>query len=185
MVSGVACGGGGSGGGTTSGDAPKPTGTSAAKTSAPPAPPPPSKPAAPSGGGATKVEPKDMPPFEAIQFKPSSEKPADSGWPKFDVVNLGKKPIAFAAMYGFAYDKSGKLIKRTTTPLSWNSDLAPGDKAMFPVSIGSFEKDKVTADTFELCYDSIKFKGDDKATSDSTLCTDKRPKGGIKSSVKK
>jgi hypothetical protein len=145
-----------------------------------PAPPPPPAAAAPApAGGDGKVTPKHLPPFEAIVFTLNGEK-EPSGWPKFEAVNHGDKKIVFAAITGFAYDKSGKLVKRTTTPLSWNTTLEPGAKAAFPVSVGTFEKDPVTADKFELCYDSLKYDGDDKFVEDKTLCTDARPPGGTK-----
>jgi hypothetical protein len=151
------------------------TPTAEAKAASPPPPPAAAAPAADA-----KVTPKPMPPFESIQFTQTAEKEAN-GWPKFDAVNLGNKKIVFAAITGFAYDKSGKLVKRLTTPLSWNTNLDPGGKAMFPVSVGAFEKESVTADKFELCYDSLKYDGDDKFVEDKTLCTDSRPVGGVKS----
>ncbi|HEY4119473.1 MAG TPA: hypothetical protein VGM56_16510 [Byssovorax sp.] len=164
-------------GGKDAGTAGSGSAAPAATSAAPAAPPPAATPA--GGSSATAVTPKAMPPFESLKFTIRSEK-ADSGWPKFDAVNAGDKPVTFAAIYGFAYSKDGKLVKRLSTPLSWNIDLAPGAKADFPVSVGSFEKDKITADVFELCYNSITFKGDAKGTEDQTLCTDKRPMGGDK-----
>jgi hypothetical protein len=149
-----------------------------AKAATPPPPPPAAVAPAPAGDG--KVTPKHLPPFEAIVFTKTAEKEAN-GWPKFDAVNHGDKKIVFAAVTGFAYDKSGKLVKRLTTPLSWNTTLEPGGKSMFAVSVGAFEKENVTADKFELCYDSLKYDGDDKFVEDKTLCTDSRPVGGVKS----
>ncbi len=154
------------------------TPTAEAKAASPP--PPAAAAPAPAPAADAKVTPKAMPPFESIQFTKTAEKEAN-GWPKFDAVNLGNKKIVFAAITGFAYDKSGKLVKRLTTPLSWNTNLEPGGKAMFPVSVGAFEKENVTADKFELCYDSLKYDGDDKFVEDKTLCTDSRPPGGLKS----
>src|SRR5262245_44089262 len=77
----------------------------------------------PAATAEPKVTPKPMPPFETLSFKQTAQT-SDNGWPKFDVTNLGDKPVVFAAIYGYAYDKSGKLVKRLSTPLSWNSETA-------------------------------------------------------------
>src|SRR4051812_43783474 len=72
------------------------SGTSGGATTAPPPPPPPiantaAKPSgaapAPAATAAAAVTPKAMPPFEALSFKQTADKP-NHGWPTFDATNL-------------------------------------------------------------------------------------------------
>jgi hypothetical protein len=123
-----------------------------------------------------KVTPTDKAPFESVEFRMLAEKDA-SGWPSFDAVNLGKKPITFLLIVGYAYDQTGKQVGRTKS-LNWKDDLAPGDKASLPVRVGQFE-DKLpdTAISFELCYRVVEFKGEAKGVRDPNRCPDEKPKG--------
>jgi hypothetical protein len=120
----------------------------------------------------------DKPPFESVKFRQLAER-SDKGWPKYDVYNLGTKPIVFMALYGYAYDKDGNQVAHTSTPLSWNGNIKPGTKSDFDVSIGGFPEDQVpaTAVSYELCYDSIKFDGDQNSQDQRDRCPDKKPKG--------
>jgi hypothetical protein len=119
----------------------------------------------------------DHPPFESVKGRMLGDR-GDNGWPKWDLYNLGTKPIAFLAIYGYAYDKDGKQVAKTTVPLSWNGKLAPGGKTDWSVSLG-MPDDKVpeTAASYEICYSSIKFDGDAQGTDDNARCPDKKDKG--------
>jgi hypothetical protein len=113
-------------------------------------------------------------------FKPKTEKDKN-GWPVFEAYNASNKPVKFANVYGYAYDKDGKFVA-ATKPLSWNpGKLAPGAKSDWDLTIGDREADKVSdkATQFEICYDSIWFDGEDKAAT-SKGCDQKRPLGGTK-----
>jgi hypothetical protein len=120
----------------------------------------------------------DHPPFESVKFRMLAKR-SDHGWPNFTAYNLGTKPIAFLAIYGYAYDKDGKQVARTGVPLSWNGKLAPGGKTDWDITIGSFKEDQVpaTAATYELCYNSIKYDGDAQGTDDNARCPEKKDKG--------
>lgn len=153
-----------SGSAATSSSATPPTPAAATTTAAAPA--------------ADKITPSAKPAFEALLFKETPSK-NEKGWPKFDMYNLSDKTVTFAALYGYAYDASNKLVGRTATPLSWNGKIAPGEKSSWAVEVGRSEKAAVppTATSFEICYDSISFDGDPKGASDTKRCTDKRAKG--------
>jgi len=120
----------------------------------------------------------DHAPFESVKFRMLAKR-SDHGWPKFEAYNLGTKPIAFLAIYGYAYDKDGKQVARTGTPLSWNGKLAPGGKTDWDIEIGSFKEDQVPASaaSYELCYNSIKYDGDANGTDDHARCAEKKDKG--------
>ncbi len=163
----------GSGSGSAGGSAP---------TAQPAAAAPPAAAAATKGDPEPAITPGPRKPFEALVFRNTGEV-NKSGWPKYDVYNQSDKKVKYASIYGFAYDKAGKLVTRTDTPLSWNdnSGLQPGKKTDWAVEIDSWGKAPVGAGAvkFELCYDNIKYD-DDKILSDAKLCTPKRPVGGVK-----
>src|SRR5215510_3578961 len=60
----------------------------------------------------------EKPPMEAVKLVMNGKR-NDNGWPKYDLYNLGTKPVTFVAIYGYAYDKDGKQVARTSVPLSW------------------------------------------------------------------
>ena len=138
--------------------------------------------AAKKGDPEPTIAPGARKPFEALVFRNTGEV-NKTGWPKYDVYNQSDKKVKYASIYGFAYDKAGKLVTRTDTPLSWNenSGLGPGKKADWAIEIDSWGKAQVGAGAakFELCYDSVKFD-DDKIINDNSRCTPKRPVGGVK-----
>jgi YD repeat-containing protein len=150
--------------------------TAVATSAHPSAAPAPVKTAAPTTS-AEKIIPAAKPPFESLMFKDSGTKGAN-GWPRFETYNLSTKTVTFAAVYGYAYDKSGKLVAKTTTPFNWNGMIKPGARADGDVDVGIGAKaPPAEAVTFELCYNKVKFEGDAKNTEDAKLCDDKRPKG--------
>src|SRR5207237_1026209 len=100
------------------------------------------------------VTPTDKTPFESVEFRWLDDKDK-SGWPAFDVVNLGKKPIKFMVIHAYAYDKNDKQVARTKS-LNLSDKIAPGKKNTIPVRIGQFEDALPdTATSFDLCYDVI------------------------------
>lgn len=121
------------------------------------------------------ITPKDTPPFESLKFRMLAQRD-DNGWPQWDIYNLGTKPVVFVAIYGYAYDASGKQVARTSVPLSWNGNIAPGGKTDFSVDVGG---DPITADavSFETCYSDIKFDGQTDSTRDDNRCPEQKPKG--------
>ena len=118
----------------------------------------------------------DKAPFESLKFRMLDQR-GENGWPKYDIYNLGKKPVAFIAVNGYAYDKDGNQVAKTSVPLSWNGKIDPGGKTDFSIEIG-FSDDKVPASavSYDVCYDSIKFDGDANTTDQSGRCPDKKPK---------
>lgn len=156
--------------------------TASAKPPAPSAAPTPtSEASAPTTEAkAPAVTPTDKEPFDSLMFKAKTDKDSN-GWPIFEVINAGKKTVAFANVYGFAYDKDGKFVAMTK-PLSWNpGKLMPGAKVEGDLEIGDREAAKVadTATQFEICYDSIKFDGEPNAVT-GKRCDQNRPLGGAK-----
>jgi hypothetical protein len=129
--------------------------------------------AEPDPGAITAAE---TPPFESVKFRMLAKR-SKGGWPTFDAYNLGTKPIGFLAIYGYAYDKTGKQLARTKVPLSWNGKLEPGGKTDWTIDLSAGDT-PVTADatTFQLCYSSIKFVGDENSTSEPARCPEQRPK---------
>jgi len=130
---------------------------------------------------AAKVTTSPKPPFETVTFT-QTEKKTKSGWPVFDATNVGTKTVKYMTIWAYAYDKSGKLVMRSSPPLSWNGTISPGGKSDFPIEIGGFSNDKPVppeATDFELCYNSINFEGEDaKAmTRDQARCSPTKAKG--------
>jgi len=124
------------------------------------------------------ITPADKKPEEAVKFR-MLDKRSGKGWPNYEAYNLGTKKITFLAIYGYAYDKDGKQVAHTKTPLSWNGALEPGKKTDWDIEIGGFPEDQVpaTADSYELCYDSLKYDGDADFTNISGHCPDTKEKG--------
>jgi len=120
------------------------------------------------------LTPSDKPPMEAVKLVMNGKRD-DSGWPKYDLYNLSNKPVTFVAIYGYAYDKDGKQVARTSPPMSWNGETAPGTKDSWDISLGG---DKVPAGavSFAVCYDAIKFKGDTDMTTKDGNCPEQMPK---------
>ncbi|MEO8698458.1 MAG: hypothetical protein ABI867_00410 [Kofleriaceae bacterium] len=145
------------------------------------------------GGDSPKVAASDLPaltadpdpgaitatekaPLDAVKFRMLAKRD-NTGWPKFDAYNLGTKPIGYMAIYAYAYDKDGKQLAKTKVPLSWNGEIAPGDKSMFSISVGSMDDaPPAGATTFQLCYKSASFKGEKDTVDDPARCPDQRPK---------
>jgi hypothetical protein len=124
------------------------------------------------------ITPAEKPPFESLAFKMTGKR-NEGGWPEYDAYNLGTKPVKYAYIMLYGYDKDGKQVIKTEPGLSWNSDVKPGAKADWPISVGSFDKGKVpeSATSFDICYSSIKFEGDANQTSEDARCPDNKEKG--------
>ena len=122
------------------------------------------------------ITPAEKPPFEAAKLR-MLDKRNTNGWPKYDLYNLGTKPIVFAAIYGYAYDKDGKQVARTNVPLSWNGKVEPGKKTEWDIALGGPD-DKVpsSAVSYATCYSSIKFEGDADMTTDAGKCPEQMAK---------
>ncbi|NUP05569.1 MAG: hypothetical protein HOW73_05865 [Polyangiaceae bacterium] len=116
-------------------------------------------------------------PFNAVQFRLLEDK-EESGWRNFEAVNLGKRPIVFLLVVGYAYDKDGKQVGRSKS-LNWqdmreDGGIHAGKKEN--IRVGTYD-DKLpdTAVTFELCVEGIQFKGDKELTRDEEACPDQKP----------
>lgn len=116
----------------------------------------------------------DKPPFESVKFQMTNKR-TKSGWPKYNAYNLGTKEIGFLAITGYAYDKDGKQVAKTSVPLSWNGKLAPGGKTDWEIEVGGSDQVPATATQYNLCYSSIKFAGDTAMTDDNAKCPDQKP----------
>lgn len=122
------------------------------------------------------ITPADQPPLDSVKFR-NGGKRNKNGWPKYTAYNYGTKVVTAMAVYGYAYDASGKQVARTQTPMSWNGKLAAGGKSDWEIEIGmSGTPVPDTAASYEPCYDSIKFEGDDKWTNDTARCPEQKPK---------
>jgi hypothetical protein len=122
------------------------------------------------------ITPADKPPFESVKFRMTDQRNGP-GWPLYEAWNLGTKPIKFMAIYLYAYDKDGKQVARTDTPLSWNGDLKPGQKSDFDIDVGGFgDPIPGSSAAYDICFDSIKFEGDTDFTSDTSRCPEQKPK---------
>ena len=122
------------------------------------------------------ITPADKPPFESVLFQ-MTDKRNSHGWPKYNAYNLGTKPITFLAISLYAYDSGGKQVAHTDTPMSWNGKLAPGGKSDWEIEVGMGGPDVPgTAASYEACFDSMKFDGDDKFTEDNARCPAQKPK---------
>jgi hypothetical protein len=127
----------------------------------------------PDPGAITAAE---TPPLDAVKFRMLTKR-GKGGWPTFDAYNHGTKPIGFMAIYGYAYDKDGKQLARTKVPLSWNGKLEPGGKTDWTIDLGADDVPvTAAATTFQLCYTSVKFVGDENRTSEDARCPEQRPK---------
>src|SRR5258706_7073510 len=100
--------------------------------------------------------------MESVKFR-MLDKRNKNGWPKYTGYNHGTKVVTALAIYGYAYDASGKQVARTQTPMSWNGKLAAGGKSDWDIEIGaSGAPVPDSAASYESCYDSIKFESDAK-----------------------
>jgi len=119
----------------------------------------------------------DKPPFESVKFRMMAKR-SDKGWPNWNAYNYGNKPVVFMAVYGYAYDKDGKQVARTSVPLSWNGKIAPGGKTDWDIQLGGMgDPVPASAASYEACYNSIKFDGDANMTDDNARCPEKKEKG--------
>ena len=123
------------------------------------------------------ITPADKAPADTVKFR-MLDKRSSKGWPNYEAYNLGTKSVTFLAIYGYAYDKDGKQVAHTKTPLSWNGKIAAGQKTDFDIELGGFPEDQVpdTAVSYDVCYDSVQFDGDKDMTNISNNCPDPKPK---------
>jgi hypothetical protein len=121
------------------------------------------------------ITPSEKPPFESVKFR-QLDKRSEKGWPDYDAYNLGTKPIKFMAIYGYAYDATGKQVGRTKVPMSWNGEIAPGKKSDWSISIGGMDDLPAGAASFDVCFDSIKLGDDAAPQDDKTRCPEQKPK---------
>lgn len=131
----------------------------AGTTAAPPATPS----AAPEG-------PPTKPIFESLTIVAGAAKPDKSS--TWDVKNDNTATIAAIFFQFYAYDDAGKQIGSTN--LSWNGELKPG--ATDNVSPYDWDVGK-TAAAVEMVYYGVKFKGQDKVTTDDKRAPSKKEKG--------
>jgi hypothetical protein len=117
----------------------------------------------------------ETPPLESVRFRMTAKR-TSSGWPEFDAYNLGLKEIGFLYVSGYAYDKDGKQVARTSVPVSWNGKLAPGGKSDWTIKVGMSDPVPATAATYELCYSSVKFAGETTNVDDDKRCPEQKPK---------
>lgn len=122
------------------------------------------------------ITPADTAPFESVKFRQLAKRDK-SGWPTYDAYNLSTKAIKYIAITGYAYDKDGKQVMRSSPPLSWNGDIAPGAKTDWEVKLDDWGEKLVPASavTFQVCFDSIKRDGDTDSISDMARCPQDRP----------
>jgi hypothetical protein len=122
-----------------------------------------------------EITPAEKPMWEMVKFRMLGKRSAN-GWPAFQAYNLGNKQVRFLNIYGYAYDKAGTQVARTKTNLSWNGKLPPGGKTDWDITVGG-DSDKVPASaaSYALCYDVIKFEGDEDMTRGGS-CPEQMPK---------
>ncbi|MBK9034576.1 MAG: hypothetical protein IPL61_25465 [Myxococcales bacterium] len=122
------------------------------------------------------ITPAATAPFESVKFRQLAKRDK-SGWPTYDAYNLGTQTIKYIAITGYAYDQAGKQVMRSSPPLSWNGEIAPGGKADWGIKLDDWGEKPVPASavTFQVCFDSIKRDGDADPISELTRCPDDRP----------
>jgi len=121
------------------------------------------------------ITPAEKPMFEEVKFRMLGKR-GDNGWPAFQAYNLGTKQVRFLNIYGYAYDKTGTQVARTKTNLSWNGKLEPGGKTDWDITVGgSSDKLPASAASYALCYDIIKYEGDEDMRRGGS-CPDQLPK---------
>lgn len=122
------------------------------------------------------ITPADTAPFDAVKFRQLATRDK-SGWPTYDAYNLGTKAIKYIAITGYAYDKDGKQVARSSPPLSWNGEIAPGAKTDWTIKLDDWGEKPIPASavTFQVCFDSIKRDGDADSISEMARCPTERP----------
>lgn len=122
------------------------------------------------------ITPADTAPFESVKFRQLAKRDK-SGWPTYDAYNLSTKAIKYIAITGYAYDKDGKQVMRSSPSLSWNGSIAPGAKTDWEIKLDDWGEKPVPASavTFQVCFDSIQRDGDADMTSDTSRCPQDRP----------
>ncbi|MBL8623551.1 MAG: hypothetical protein JNK64_19745 [Myxococcales bacterium] len=122
------------------------------------------------------ITPADTAPFESVKFRQLATRDK-SGWPTYDAYNLGTKAIKYIAITGYAYDKDGKQVARSSPPLSWNGDIAPGAKTDWAIKLDDWGEKPIPASavTFQVCFDSIKRDGDADSITEMSRCPQDRP----------
>jgi hypothetical protein len=119
------------------------------------------------------ITPAEKPPFESVQFQKTGKRNS-KGWPEYNAYNLSTKPIKYVAISVYGYDKDGKQVIRTSPPLSWNGNIAPGGKTDWEISVGDFgDPIPSSAVTFDVCWDSIQLEGAE-TVSDTSRCPDNK-----------
>jgi hypothetical protein len=122
------------------------------------------------------ITPADKAPFEAVKFRLNGKR-NDKGWPLYEAYNLHTKPITYMALHLYAYDKDGKKVAWTETPMSWNGNIPSGTKGDWDVDAATFQDPlPATAVAFDMCFSAIKFEGDEDATNDFDRCKADKPK---------
>ena len=120
------------------------------------------------------ITPADKPPFEAVVFQKTGAR-TDDGWPVLNAYNLSTKAIKYIAITVYAYDKDGKQVARTSPPLSWNGNIAPGQKSDWEIKVGGMgDPVPASAVSFDVCWTSIQLEGADSA-DDFARCPDQKP----------
>lgn len=133
----------------------------AATTAAPPATP----------ASAAAEGPPSKPIFESLSIV--SGKPKEDKTPTWDVKNENTATIQAIFFQFYAYDEGGKQVGSTN--LSWNGDVKPGaTENISPPFSWDLAK---TAATIEMVYYGVKFKGQDRSTTDDKRAPSKKEKG--------
>lgn len=127
-------------------------------------------PATTSAAPAAPEGPPTKPVFESLTLTAGAAKPDKSS--TWDVKNVNTATISAIFFQFYAYDDTGKQIGSTN--LSWNGELKPG--ATDNVSPYDWEVGK-TAALVEMVYYGVKFKGQDKVTTDDKRAPSKKEKG--------
>jgi ABC-type phosphate transport system substrate-binding protein len=142
--------------------------------------------AAPAAGGPARlvaepplppVTPADKLPFDSLRFRTLGIRD-DSGWPRFEVQNLGKRKVVAAVVVIYAHDGAGQQLARSWPEhASFGSGLEPGatGRPEWHPHDNGYRAGSDPAVTYEVCYESISFDRD--SWEYRTRCPRQKPKG--------
>lgn len=123
------------------------------------------------------VTPADRLPFDSLRFRTLAIRD-ESGWPRLEVQNLGKRRVVAAVVVFYAHDGAGKQLARSWPEhMSFGRGLDPGVTARpsWHAFENAYRAGPDPAVTYEVCYESITFDRD--SWEYRTRCPRQKAKG--------
>lgn len=139
-----------------------------------PAPPRPVPPRLVAEPPVPPFTPTDRLPFDSLRFRQLAIRD-ESGWPRFEVHNLGKRRVTGAVVVFYAFDAAGNQLARSWPTGGGFGKLDPGASARLDVSDRGYRPTDQAGVTYEVCYESISFARD--STTYRTRCPARKKRG--------